>query len=138
MTRKDIQILFTALGFLAVVMKGENAKKDGAKQAKAMASLIEAFCRTTHPELFNNEINGDAAELDQMIEDMKEDERHIGPLADLTANKNLLHRIYDRLLQRHRAYASDEMIAGEVAHFLEEEINNKTGKNDDDRQRSRG
>jgi hypothetical protein len=59
MTRSDFQILFTALGFLAVVMKGDSSKKDGAKQAKAMATMIEVFCRTTHPDLFKDKAKND-------------------------------------------------------------------------------
>jgi hypothetical protein len=135
MRQSDFQILFTALGFLAVVMKGENAKNDGAKQAKVMASLIEAFCRTSHPDLFKGE--AEEAELDQIIEDLKDEDIHITQLADLTGNKNLLYRVYDRLLQRHKNYATDEMIAGEVSHFLEEEISRKAADKHDDRQCSR-
>jgi hypothetical protein len=138
MPRQDIQILFTALGFLTVVMKGENAKKDGAKQAKAMAGLIEAFCQAAHPKAFEGETEADKSDVDQIIEDYKEDEFPLGRLATLIANKELLYRVYDRLVQRHRAYASEEMIAGEIEHFLEEELrHNKKAKNDD-RQRSGG
>lgn len=136
MTRSDFQILFTALGFLAVVMKGKKAQKDGAKQARELAKLIEAFCRTSRPDLFGNE--AEEAELDQMIEDMKDEEFHITQLADIAGNQNLLYRLYDRLLQRHKDYATREMIAGEIAHFLEEEIHHKTEGKDDDRQRSGG
>lgn len=136
MTRQDFQILSTALGFLAIVLKGENARKDGAKQAKAMAVLIESFCRTSHPGLFKDE--AEDSELDQIIEDLKDDEPQLGQSTALLANKELLHRVYDRLLQRHKDYATDEMIAGEVAHFLEEEINHNTETKHDDRQRSGG
>jgi hypothetical protein len=136
MTRSDIQILFTALGFLTVVMKGENTKRNGAKQAMAMASLIQAFCQTSHPDLFGDEAK--EAELDQLIEDMKDEELHITQLADLTGDKGLLYRVYDRLLQRHKDYATDEMIAGEVAHFLEEEISRKKEDKNNDCQRSGG
>jgi hypothetical protein len=129
MTRPDFKILFTALGFLAVVVKGEYIKKDGAKNATALADLIEAFCQTAHSDLFIDKTAKDTAELDLMIEELKEGELHIGKLAELAADKVLLRRIYDRLLQRHRIYATDKMIADEIAHFLEEEINHAVEAN---------
>jgi hypothetical protein len=136
MTRDELQILFTALGFLAVVMKGENANKDDAKQAKAMAALIEAFCQAAHPELFDD--GAEAAELDRIIEDLKDDELQFSQSATLLADKALLCRVLDRLLQRHHVYATDRMILGEIEHFLEEENSHKNEASDDDRQRSRG
>lgn len=133
MTRKDFQILFTALGFLAVVTKGKKTKDNNAKQAHAMAELIEAFCRTSHPDLFVE--NGDAAELDQIIDELKEDTLLFGQKENLLANKPLLYRIYSRLLQRFQSTATDEKIAGEVEHYLEEEILRNKEENTDDYQR---
>ena len=101
-----------------------------------MAALIEAFCQEVHPELFKDET--EAAEVDQIIEDLKDDELQFGLSTNLLSNEELLHRVYDRLLQRHRAYATDKMILGEVEHFLEEETRHKNEARDDDRQRSRG
>jgi len=120
MTRDDFRILFTSLGFLAVVMKGKKSKDNNAKQARAMASLIEAFCKASHPDLFMDD--SDVTEIDQKIEQLKEDKLLFGQMTNLMADKEILFRIYARLLQRFRAYAPDEMIADEVLHLLEEEI----------------
>jgi len=130
MTRTDSKILFTALGFLAVVVMGESAKKDGAKRAMALAGLIEAFCHTAHPDLFIDNAPDDAidtAALDRMIEELKEGELQIGKLDALRTDKVLLRHIYNRLLQRHRIYATDRMMADETEHFLHEEINHSVG-----------
>ncbi len=122
MTRDDFRLLFTALGFLAVAMKGKKADGDKAKQVHAMAGLIEAFCRTAHPDMFLGEADEGAAELDAVIESLKEDKLLFGQMTGLMADRERLYRVYARLLQRFRAYAPDDMIADEVMHLLEEEI----------------
>ena len=51
MTREDLRILCTALGFTAVIMKdvpGDNQ----AVRAVSIARLIESFCLLTEPEAF--------------------------------------------------------------------------------------
>jgi len=53
MTPEDRQLLFTALGFMAVTMKGDKAIGNGAARAQDYATLIEEFCRTTVPEAFD-------------------------------------------------------------------------------------
>ena len=53
MTRTDYQVLFTALGFTAVVMQGEKlAKAEGKLRALAFAKLIGEFCQLNVPEAF--------------------------------------------------------------------------------------
>ena len=53
MTFIDSRLLFTALGFTAVVVQGGRfPKEEGAKRAIQFASLIEAFCRDSIPEAF--------------------------------------------------------------------------------------
>ena len=49
MTRDDLRVLCTALGFLAVVLKDESGD-DQALRAKSIARLIESYCVTTVPE----------------------------------------------------------------------------------------
>jgi hypothetical protein len=127
MTRSDFKLLFTALGFVVELSKGGNIKTGGAVRAADLATLIEAFCQTAHPDLFIDKIAADAAELDRIIDGLKEGELNIGKLAELVADKVLLRRIYDRLLERHRIYATDRMIADEIEHFLHEEINHSVG-----------
>jgi hypothetical protein len=47
----DLRLLCTALGFTAVVMRGEKLpKKEGALRATVFANLIEEFCRASVPE----------------------------------------------------------------------------------------
>ena len=52
-THNDQKVLFTALGFLAVVLKGEPVA-DQAERALAIAGLIESFCRLHVPEAFGD------------------------------------------------------------------------------------
>lgn len=127
MHRSDFQILCSALGFLTalIVGHGKNADKERAVRADDMATLIEAYCRASHPELFPTRNATDLAEIDHLIEEMKEDDLHTGQLSSLTDNKELLLKVYDRLVQRYKAYATDAMIVGEIAHFIEEENNHK-------------
>ncbi len=111
----DKETFFAALGFLAVLIKGENARENSAARAEAMAALIEMFCRTARPEL------KDAVDLDEIIESLKKrfDPRR---LLGLASDPDLLHRLHARLQARQRAYAPDELIADEAAHLIEEEI----------------
>jgi len=53
MKREDRQLLFTALGFMAVVMQRGTMTGDGAARAQGFAILIEEFCRTAVPEAFD-------------------------------------------------------------------------------------
>ena len=53
MTRTDHQILFTALGFLAVILSDVPQDKR-ALRATAIAGLIESFCRSAVPEAFED------------------------------------------------------------------------------------
>jgi len=55
MSRNDRQILFTALGFLAVVLREDVPKEKQAMRALAMADLIESFCRSSLPDNFEEE-----------------------------------------------------------------------------------
>jgi hypothetical protein len=120
-THIDKETFFTALGFIVVLMKDENTQKDGASRATAMARVIEMFCHTTRPDLFIGEDDLKTDVLDQLIEGLKAS-LHTKQLLGLTSDQTLLLRLYDRLLQRHRSYATDDLIAEEIAHLLEEEV----------------
>ena len=50
-TEIDRKIMFTALGFIAVVMS-DSAKEDRGATSRTMAALIEKHCRQTVPEAF--------------------------------------------------------------------------------------
>ncbi|MDX2027204.1 MAG: hypothetical protein SFW62_01060 [Alphaproteobacteria bacterium] len=49
----NFRLLCHALGFTAVVMKGDVSQKDGAARATRLAGMIEEFCRATLPEVFS-------------------------------------------------------------------------------------
>lgn len=49
MTRDDQKMMFTAMGFLAVLLRDEPQDKQ-AQRAKAIAKLIENFCQTAIEE----------------------------------------------------------------------------------------
>ncbi|MDE1900960.1 MAG: hypothetical protein KGI37_04855 [Alphaproteobacteria bacterium] len=51
MTRDDLRIFCTALGFTAVVLKGEQTQ-DQAERARTFARLIEEFCLLSLPDAF--------------------------------------------------------------------------------------
>lgn len=121
MTRIDRQTFFSALGFLAVLMKDVNANKDGANRVIWAAKLIEAFCEASSPELAaeRNAQNKDEV-LDKLIEHIKGDIEQRGE-ARLPDDHGTLHGLYARLIQRHRAYATDDLIADATLFFLEEE-----------------
>jgi hypothetical protein len=62
----DQKLLFTALGFLAVTLRGD-AAADQAERALAMAGLIESFCRLHVPEAFERDTGTvDVATRDRM------------------------------------------------------------------------
>jgi hypothetical protein len=61
MTSADRQILFTALGFLAVILRNDVPHEKQALRAMAIADLIEAFCRSALPEQFKEENLKEAA-----------------------------------------------------------------------------
>ncbi|GEM_PF-1231985 len=126
MPTNNFRLMCAALGFTAVIMKSRASKEKQAENAVAFAKMIEEFCRVTNPALFAPETTpNDTKELDRKIEELKTQNVHLGHLAGLAGDRDLLCQLYDRLLHRQRAYATDEMIAGEVAHLLEEEINHK-------------
>jgi hypothetical protein len=65
-TEIDQKPLFTALGFLAVALRGD-APADQAERALAVAGLIDSFCRLHVPEAFEDEIEtADVATRDRM------------------------------------------------------------------------
>ena len=61
MTRTDRQILFTALGFLAVILRDDLPQDKRALRATSIAELIEAFCMSALPEAFEQKKRGKTA-----------------------------------------------------------------------------
>jgi hypothetical protein len=134
MTRADHQVLFTALGFTAVVMQG-TAGPEGAIRARKLARLIEEFCRAALPEACapasgNPDVADEDEALDRRIERFKAD-LQAKEEARLPEDRAMLLRFYDRLqvrqARRHQkafyATAPDDLIANRVLTLIDAEIN---------------
>ncbi len=65
MTRDDYKVIFTALGFLAVILN-DVPKDKQALRAAAIASLIESFCMATVPEAFGDDTENASDIRDRM------------------------------------------------------------------------
>lgn len=57
--------------------------------------------------------------LDKLIEELRDNLEHTGETS-LPNDIKTLYGLYDRLIQRHRLYASDDLIADAALFFLEE------------------
>ena len=131
MKRTDQKILFTALAFIAVVLKGKNTgNNEAAEQTRHLAGLIETFCAEnviSVPDLISNFEDGSV--IDQSIE------RHIQELQEkqttrLPEDRVTLVKFYDRLQQRKArrmqrefyANATEAKLADLVLRYLDEEI----------------
>ncbi len=131
MTRTDRKIVFTALAFFAVIIKGKNASDPHkAERVLKLAGLVESFCAEHVSSMLwvAADETGTSA-IDQIIE------RHIGELREkeetrLPEDRATLINIHDRLQQRKTrrmrrefyAFASEDQIADLVLKLLDEEI----------------
>jgi hypothetical protein len=71
MTRTDLRVMCTALGFMAVALKGEKLPKaDMALRANAFARLIKQFCLTSVPEAITEKDANAASISDNTVERM--------------------------------------------------------------------
>jgi len=122
----DLRIFCTALGFTAVVVKGEETAHDNARRALGFANLIEAFCNHTIPHLGAPANEDEPWRIDDMIEKLKSDLSTKGE-ADMHKDRDSLLRLYDRLRRRLAAYASDDQIADRVLELLDAEIAHDSG-----------
>jgi hypothetical protein len=67
MTPADQRVLFTALGFLAVILSDVPEEKQ-ALRATAIARLIESFCMSAAPEAFGDKcVEDDASLRDRVV-----------------------------------------------------------------------
>jgi hypothetical protein len=70
MTRTDFKVLFTALGFAAVVVHGKGkSSTDNHTRALSLSIFIEEFCRAHVPEAFGEDAATQATRL-QIVERM--------------------------------------------------------------------
>lgn len=130
MTRTDYKVIFTALGFLAVIL--DNVPRDKqALRANTLAHLIESFCATSLPEVFTSEASGTlvSGNAEQLIELYVAELRETGS-ARLSYDRETLLGMYELLLiQKMRfeqkacfASAHDELIANSILQLAEEEL----------------
>ncbi len=124
MAYKDRQVLFTALGFLAIIMSGKSEKKDAAIRAQIMAGYIESFCREKVPEAFpamqENYSDDDLGMIDQMIAYTKH-RISSGQDPKLPQVLELKVRLYHRLQMRQRLFMTDALIGEEILRLLEQD-----------------
>ena len=133
MTRYDQQILFTALAFLAVLLKDDVANQpESTERVKQLAKLFDAFCTENVSSLFTQSIvNGEVdllstdAAIEKHIKELREHEE-----TSLPEDKETLVKFYDRLQQRKSRrmqrdfYASTttDKLADLILRYLDEEI----------------
>jgi hypothetical protein len=67
MTHTDYKVIFTALGFLAVILN-DVPKDKQALRATAIASLIESFCMATVPEAFGDDADNASNVRERMVD----------------------------------------------------------------------
>jgi hypothetical protein len=130
MTRADHKTIFTALGFLAVVMN-DVPPDNQAMRATAIAKLIESFCKVSVPEAFEGAEteSSRATEVEGLLERYIAELRETGS-ARLNYDRQTLLGMYEVLLiqkarHEHNAfYASgpDDAIGNRVLHLAEERI----------------
>ena len=135
MTRDDLRILCTALGFAITVIK-DVPENNQALRAKTVGKLIEAFCFVASPDALGisneNASDDDPVSIDHAIELHKAELLQEGS-THLPDDRASLLKFYDRLQQRRQrrmerhfySTSSDALIANRVMQLIEEEINDE-------------
>jgi hypothetical protein len=138
MTREDLRLFCTALGFTAVVLQ-DVENNEQAERATALAHLIEAFCLMAVPEISETALPyssvAETAAIDLALERYKIELVTKGS-GRLPQDRAMLLKFYDRLHQRQQRFrerhfyatGSDDMIANRVLQLVEEEIANDEGE----------
>ncbi len=126
----DKKTFFTSLGFLTLILKGQENDKGAANKAGIMASLIEAFSEEMNPSLSTQEkVPARVVWLiDQIIGALKS-QMKAGQLVELPADGNLKTEILHSLQERQRLYTADalggkELLDNAILNLLQEEIKN--------------
>ena len=130
MTRTDYKVIFTALGFLAVIQ--DNVPRDRqALRATTIARLIEAFCAASVPDAFVSEVPESArtAETGELLEAYIAELRDTGS-AQLSHDRQTLLGMYERLLLQKVRFEQkaffdsghDDVIANRILQLAEEQL----------------
>jgi hypothetical protein len=130
MTRTDHKIIFTALGFLTVIL--DNVPRDKqAMRATAIAQLIEAFCAASMPDAFMSDAPEGVrvAETEELLQLYIAELRDTGS-AQLSHDRQTLLGMYDLLLIQKLRFEQkaffesghDEVIANRILQLVEEQF----------------
>jgi hypothetical protein len=130
MRRTDHKIIFTALGFLAVIL--DNAPRDRqAMRAMTVAQLIEEFCASSVPDAFTSEAPEGArtAETEELLQLYIAEFRDTGS-AQLSHDRQTLLGMYELLLLQKLRFEQkaffesghDEVIANRILQLVEEQL----------------
>jgi len=130
MTRIDQQIIFSALGFIAVAMREETNAQDSAKRARGMAWLIEEFCKTSVTEAFGEtkDYSGDNLpdeQIDNLINTFKttlRDEQEAKLPQDRATLLKMHRRLQERAEHKSRQRLPNDLLADLILEFIDAEI----------------
>jgi len=132
MTRYDRHILFTALAFVAVVLKdGEKLQKGSAKKVMKLTSLLGDFCTDNVPSTFSVEASSspDVNEIECLVSNYIADLRTKESVF-LDYDRQTLLKMYEELLiqkTRHEQQAfyliaPSDMIASNILRLAKEQM----------------
>lgn len=131
MTRDDRKVLFNALAFFAVIMRGkESGSAEAAEDMSCLASLAEAYCNENAIKVPASVCDETGALLiDQIIaQHMTELRQH--EMTRLPEDRATLIKVLDRLEHRKMrrasreiyAFATEAALADQVLELLDEEF----------------
>jgi hypothetical protein len=131
MTRNDLRILCTALGF-SIVITGDVPQGKQALRATTIAGLIESFCQTSVPEAFADEHSEQmtsAAEAERLLERYIAELREHGS-ARFDFDRKTLLGMYELLLTQKLRHSQkefyesspDDVIANRILQMADEKI----------------
>ena len=131
MTRDDLRILSTALGF-SIVITGDVPQGKQALRATTIAGLIESFCKASLPDIFAGDSSDSfkpASATEHLLERYIAELREHGS-APLDFDRKTLLDVYDLLLAQKVRRANKEfydsapndMIANLVVQMADERI----------------
>jgi len=127
--RKDHQVFFTALGFLAVLIR-EGLQEHTALGAMTAARAIEAFCGNA----LSNASTRNALSAEPLLEAYIAELRDVGP-TKLLYDRQTLFKIYELLLIQKTRFeqkalyecAGNDVIADHIRSLAEERIAREAG-----------
>ncbi|MDR3560881.1 MAG: hypothetical protein P4N59_05510 [Negativicutes bacterium] len=111
MMRQDYQIIFTALGFLAVILRDDVPQDKQALRATSIARLIESFCVTEVPDAFSEECiahNTTVSSVEPLLEHYIAELRDNGS-ADSSFDRKTLLQMYELLTIQKMRHEQNEL-----------------------------